>query len=67
MRGRGDGAGGAAVEGDGSVGAEPGCMPIGRGRSRGGVRLRPVSSIRGEGGGVLPRGAGATPLRVSPR
>ena len=31
-------------------------MPIGRGRSGGGVRLRPVSGIRGEGGGVVPRG-----------
>ena len=28
-------------------------MPMGRGRSGGGVRLRPVSGIRGEGGGVL--------------
>ena len=35
-------------------------MPIGRGRSGGGVRLRPVSGMRGEGGGVLPRGAGAS-------
>ena len=35
-------------------------MPIGRGRSGGGVRLRPVSSMRGEGGSVVPRGAGAS-------
>ena len=35
-------------------------MPIGRGRSGGGVRLRSVSGIRGEGGGVFPRGAGAS-------
>ena len=45
---------------DGSVGRGPGCMPIGRGRSGGGVRLRPVSGMRGEGGGALPRGAGAS-------
>ena len=32
-------------------------MPIGRGRSGGGVRLRPVSGMRGEGGGVVPKGA----------
>ena len=51
---------GAAVEEDGSVSGGPGCMPIGRGRSGGGVRLRPVSGMRGEGGGVLPRGAGAS-------
>ena len=38
----------------------PGGMPIGRGRSEGGVRLRPVSGMRGEGGGVFPRGAGAS-------
>ena len=38
----------------------PGCMPIGLGRSGGGVRLRPVSGMRGEGGGVLPRGAGTS-------
>ena len=31
-----------------------------RGRSGGGVRLRPVSGIRGEGGGVLLMGAGAS-------
>ena len=30
-------------------------MPIGR-RSGGGVRLRSVSGIHGEGGGVFPRG-----------
>ena len=41
---------------DGSVSGGPGCMPIGRGRSGGGVRPRPVSGLRGEGGGVLPRG-----------
>ena len=34
---------------DGSVGGGPGCMPIGRGRSGGGVRPRPVSGMRGEG------------------
>ena len=42
-----DGAGAAAVIEDGSVGGGPGCMPIGRGRSGGGVRLRPVSGMRG--------------------
>ena len=60
VRGGGDRAGGAAVGKDGSVGGGPGCMPIGRGRSGGGVRLRPVSGMRGEGGGVLLRGAGAS-------
>ena len=57
MRGGGAGTDGAAVEEDGSVNGGPGCMPIGRGRSGGGVRLRPVSGMRGEGGGVWPRGA----------
>ena len=60
VRGGGAGKDGAAVEEDGSVSGGPGCMPIGRGRSGGGVRLRPVSGMRGEGGGVLPRGAGAS-------
>ena len=41
-----------------SVGA--GCMPIRRGRSGAGVRLRPASGVRGEGGGVCPRGAGTS-------
>jgi len=35
-------------------------MPIGRERSGGGVRLRSVSGMRGEGGGVVPRGAEAS-------
>ena len=35
-------------------------MPIGRGRSEGRVRLRSVSSIRGEGGRVFLREAGAS-------
>ena len=47
------------MEEDGSVSDGPGCIPIGRGRSGGGVQLRPVSGIRGEGGGVVPKGAGA--------
>ena len=51
---------GVPVEEDGSVGDGPGCIPIRRGRSGGGVRLRPVSGMRGEGGGVVPRGAGAS-------
>ena len=34
--------------------------PMSRGRSGGGVRLRPVFGIRGEGGGVLLMGAGAS-------
>ena len=45
---------------DGSLCGGPGGMPMGRGRSGGGVRLRPVSGIRGEGGGVLLMGAGAS-------
>ena len=60
MEGGGVGEGGGPVEEDGSVSGGPGCMPIGRGRSGGGVRLRPVSGMRGEGGGVVPRGAGAS-------
>ena len=60
MRGGGAGTDGAVVDEDGSVNGGPGCMPIGRGRSGGGVRLRPVSEIRGEGGGVWPRGAGTS-------
>ena len=59
MRGGGAGDGGRPEEEDGSVDGRPGCMPIGR-RSGGGVRLRPVSSMRGEGRGVVPRGAGAS-------
>ena len=58
MRGRGAGDGGRPEEEDGSVDGGPGCMPIGRGRSGGGVRLQP--GMRGEGGGVVPRGAGAS-------
>ena len=53
MRGGGAGEGGRPEEEDGSVDGGPGCMPIGRGRSGGGVRLRPVSGMRGEGGGVV--------------
>ena len=45
---------------DGSLGGGPGCMAMGRGRSGGGVRLRPVSGMRGEDGGVLLRRAGAS-------
>ena len=60
MRGGGAGKDGAVADEDGSVREGPECMPIGRGRSGGGVRLRPVSGMRGEGGGVLPRGAGAS-------
>ena len=60
MRGGGAGDSGRPEEEDGSVDGGPGCMPIGRGRSGGGVRLRPVSGMRGEGGGVVPRGAGAS-------
>ena len=37
---------------------------MGRRRSGGGVRLRPVSGIRGEGGGVLLMGAGASGASV---
>ena len=59
MRGGGAGKDGAAVEEDGSVSGGPGCMPIGCGRSGGGVRLPPVSGMRGEGG-VLLRGAGTS-------
>ena len=53
-------------EGEGVAGEDdtlcggPGGMPIGRRRSGGGVRLRPVSGIRGEGGGVLLMGAEAS-------
>ena len=65
MRGGGVGEDGAPVEEDGSVSDRPGCIPIGRGRSGGGVRLRPVSGIRGEGGGVVPKGAGASGALVS--
>ena len=64
MRGGGAGEGGRPEEEDGSVDGGPGCMPIGRGRSGGGVRLRPVSGMRGEGGGVVPRGAGASEALV---
>ena len=60
MRGGGVEEDGAPVEEDGSDSGGPGCIPIGRGRSGGGVRLRPVSGMRGEGGGVVPRGAGAS-------
>ena len=41
MRGGGEGEGGRPEEEDGSVDGGPGCMPIGRGGSGGGVRLRP--------------------------
>ena len=54
MRGGGAGDSRRPEEEDGSVDGGAGCMPIGRGRS-GGVRLRPVSGMRGEGGGVVPR------------
>ena len=50
---------GAAVEEDGSVSGGPGCMPIGRGRS-GGVRLRPVSGMRGGGWRRIAQRAGAS-------
>ena len=51
---------GATAEDDGSDRGGPGRIPIGRGRPGGGERLRPVSGMRGEGGGVVPRGAGAS-------
>ena len=60
MRGGGDGEGGGVAGEDDSLCGGPGGMPIGRGRSGGGVRLRPVSGIRGEGGGVLLMGAEAS-------
>ena len=41
------------MEEDNSVGGGPGCMLIGRRQSGGGVRQRPVSGVRGKGGGVL--------------
>ena len=53
MRGGGDGEGGGVAGEDGSLCGRPGGMPMGCGRSGGGVRLRPVSGIRGEGRGVL--------------
>ena len=37
MRGGGAGKDGASVEEDGSISGGPGCMPIGRGRSVGGL------------------------------
>ena len=39
-------------------------MPIDRRQSRGGVRLRSVSGIRGEGGGVLVMGVVASGASV---
>ena len=48
------------AEDDGSDRHGPGCMPTGRGRPGAGERLRPVSGMRGEGGDVVPRGAGAS-------
>ena len=52
--------GGGVAEEDGSLCGGPEGMPMGRRRSRGGVRLRPVSGIRGKGGGVLLIEAGAS-------
>ena len=60
MRGGEDGKGGGVAGEEGSLCGGPGGMPMGRGRSGGGVRLRPVSGIRGEGGGVLLMEAGAS-------
>ena len=53
MRGGGDREGGGVAGEDGSLCGGPGGMPMGRRRSGGGVRLRPLSGIRREGGGVL--------------
>ena len=50
---------GAPAQNNGSDSGGSGGIPIGRGRPRGGERLRPVSGMRGEGGGVVPR-AGAS-------
>ena len=60
MRGGGDGEGGGVAGEDGTLCGGPRGMPIGRRRSRGGVQLRPVSGIRGEGGGVLLMGTVAS-------
>ena len=47
MRGGGDGEGGGVAGEDGSLCGGPGGMPMGRGRSGGRVRPRPVSGIPG--------------------
>ena len=60
MRGGGDGKGGGVAGEDGTLCGGPEGMPIGRRRFGGGVQLRPVSGIRGEGGGVLLMGAVAS-------
>ena len=58
MRRGGDGEGGGVAGEDDSLCGGPEGMPMDRRRSRGGVR--PVSGIRGEGGGVLLMGAEAS-------
>ena len=60
VRGGGDGEGGGVAGEDGTLCGEPEGMSIGRRRFGGGVRLRPVSGIRGEGGGVSLMGAVAS-------
>ena len=50
VRGGGDGAGGAAVEEDGSVGGGPGCMPIGRATTAG------IRYVRGRWWSIAQRG-----------
>ena len=60
MRRGGDRKGGGVAGEDGTLCGGPEGMLIGRRRSREGVRLRPVSGIRGEGGGVLLMGAVAS-------
>ena len=53
MRGGGERKGGGVAGEDDTLCGGPEGMLIGRRRSGGGVRLRPVSGIRGAGGGVL--------------
>ena len=60
MRRGGDGESRGVAGEDGTLCGGPEGMLIGRGRSEGGVRLRPVSGIRGEGGGVLLMGTVAS-------
>ena len=60
MRRGGDGEGGGVAREDDTLCGGPRGMLIGRRRSGGGVRLRSVSGIRGEGGGVLLMGTGAS-------
>ena len=53
MRGGGNEEGGGFAGEDNSLCGRPEGMPMGCRQSRGGVRLRPVSRICGEGGAVL--------------